>query len=519
MADYYPVLTRAISALESNTAEARRAVYERARQAIVKQLRSYDPPLSESEITKERLSLEEAVRRIEAEARAAAKAASEAPPVSVSPPKPPAPKPPATPVPPSAPSPAAASPAAAPPASAPVPDLPRPPVSPSPRVAGMEGLNKVHAAAAAAASLGAATASAQASVSSTRAAFDPSGRAVPPRAEPVIERPRVPGPLPAGRTEPPFGRPSAPGIGDAGPHPDEPDAGEAHEERGRKVGGLIAALVVVALAVGGYFARDSILPLLGLGGETTVSDAAGPKDSDRVGSGASEEPAPSGDQLATPDAAPQQETAPAVPAPQAPVQQVPVQPPADPAGLVAQRAILYDEAPDQQGGVIANGSVAWRTEPAPDNPAELRLVGQATIPDRSMTVTMTITRNLDQTLPASHIIEISFALPPDFPNVGIGNVPGILFKETEEAGGTALKGMSVKVTKNLFWIGLEASAADREQNMQAIRNRGWIDIPILYDNGRRAVLTIEKGTPGERAFEAAFAAWDTTPPAGAPARP
>jgi hypothetical protein len=72
------------------------------------------------------------------------------------------------------------------------------------------------------------------------------------------------------------------------------------------------------------------------------------------------------------------------------------------------------------------------------------------------------------------------------------------------------------VTKNLFWIGLESSPADRAQNLEAIRTRGWIDIPILYDNGRRAVLTIEKGTEGRSAFEAAFAAWDTTPAAAAP---
>ena len=33
------------------------------------------------------------------------------------------------------------------------------------------------------------------------------------------------------------------------------------------------------------------------------------------------------------------------------------------------------------------------------------------------------------------------------------------------------------------------------------------DIPIVYGNGRRAILAIEKGTPGERAFADAFAAW------------
>ena len=33
------------------------------------------------------------------------------------------------------------------------------------------------------------------------------------------------------------------------------------------------------------------------------------------------------------------------------------------------------------------------------------------------------------------------------------------------------------------------------------------DVPIVYTDGRRAILAVEKGTPGERAFKEAFAAW------------
>src|SRR5216684_1639440 len=69
MADYYPLIARAISGLDpSAPGESRRALYERARAALIAQLRSVQPPLSESEITRERLSLEEAVRKVESEA-------------------------------------------------------------------------------------------------------------------------------------------------------------------------------------------------------------------------------------------------------------------------------------------------------------------------------------------------------------------------------------------------------------------------------------------------------------------
>ena len=68
MADYYPLIARAVAGLDKNTGENRRALYERARAALVNQLRSVEPALDESDITRERLALEEAIRKVEAEA-------------------------------------------------------------------------------------------------------------------------------------------------------------------------------------------------------------------------------------------------------------------------------------------------------------------------------------------------------------------------------------------------------------------------------------------------------------------
>src|ERR1700752_215575 len=77
MADYYPLIARAVAGLDpAAPGEARRALYERARAALIAQLRGVQPPLSESEITRERLSLEEAVRKVESEAAQRARDAS-----------------------------------------------------------------------------------------------------------------------------------------------------------------------------------------------------------------------------------------------------------------------------------------------------------------------------------------------------------------------------------------------------------------------------------------------------------
>src|SRR5258708_23066187 len=67
MADYYPLIARAVAGLQKNTGDARRTVYERAREALVAQLRGVTPALDESDVTRERLALEEAIRKVEGE--------------------------------------------------------------------------------------------------------------------------------------------------------------------------------------------------------------------------------------------------------------------------------------------------------------------------------------------------------------------------------------------------------------------------------------------------------------------
>jgi lipoprotein-anchoring transpeptidase ErfK/SrfK len=59
--DYYSVLVRAASALDPNSPESRRALYDRARDAMAA------APLTPNEIRQERLALEAAIRKIEAE--------------------------------------------------------------------------------------------------------------------------------------------------------------------------------------------------------------------------------------------------------------------------------------------------------------------------------------------------------------------------------------------------------------------------------------------------------------------
>jgi hypothetical protein len=257
---------------------------------------------------------------------------------------------------------------------------------------------------------------------------------------------------------------------------------------------LVIALVVIAvlgaLAAVGYRQRDRVAELYqALRGTSAPASReptpAPPKIEDRIGSAAPDRP---------PGTTPSGQSA--------PVQQ--------PLPAVAQRTVLYEEDPKDPNGKRYVGSVIWRTEtvsPGPGLAPELAVKANIEVPERHFAMTFQMVRNTDPALPASHTIDIRFNLPPDFAGGGVASVPGILMKQSEQTRGVPLAGLAVKVTNNVFLIGLSSVDTDVQRNNQLLKERNWFDIPIVYNNGSRAILAMEKGTPGERAFDDAFTAW------------
>jgi hypothetical protein len=536
MADYYPLVAKAIAGLERNTGEGRRALYERARSALVAQLRGMnDPSLTEAEITRERLSLEEAIRKVEAEAARRPRDVARADPPAA---KPESARNPDAP-------PAPGKPAGPPPAPGDRPNLSR--NRSTGRTVTDEGLKGFRDVIAEAEALGDATAQGAKTAREVFAATPPSPNPAFDRLEPRVEpegfrtppRPAArqreqtrtpdpfdsfePGPeprmpevsIPESRTpesrtpeprapEPraaeqraPAWPPELPAERVAEPRQSQqrqgpmraPSADDIGELPKRSRVGLIAAiltvLLILALGAAAYWQRDSIAALVNkVRGPVTQAQQDAPparaKITDRVGQPSSQ-----------------------------PAQQSPAQG-SGPVAAVAQRVVLYEEDPADPQGKRYVGSAIWRTEPITPSPGaapDIAVRADLEIPERRITMTFSLRRNTDQALPASHTIELTFNLPADFPFGGISNVPGILMKQAEATRGAPLSGLAVKVTSGFFLVGLSAVDADMQRNLQLLKERAWFDIPIVYNNGRRAILAIEKGNPGERAFEEVFKAW------------
>ncbi|MEO1745157.1 MAG: hypothetical protein AAFR13_01365, partial [Pseudomonadota bacterium] len=181
---------------------------------------------------------------------------------------------------------------------------------------------------------------------------------------------------------------------------------------------------------------------------------------------------------------------------------------------VGQRAIFYEERTGSEAGTAVPGSIIWsqvQESPGSDLPLEPAIRGEASIPDLDLSMTMTIRRNGDITFPASHIIEVFFDVPGTFSGRGVADVQRVTFKNTEQDPGTALIGVPAPIDTNIFLVALTDANEAVASNTRLMENETWIDVPMQYVSGRRALITLEKGLPGDRVFKDVFNYWNTNP--------
>ena len=171
------------------------------------------------------------------------------------------------------------------------------------------------------------------------------------------------------------------------------------------------------------------------------------------------------------------------------------------------RAAMLIASDSPQNPVVSVGSTVWSTiPPAPGQPARVAVKADADIPDLKMHATMTLSKNTDPTLPATHTIDLKFSFADGAPITGVKDVE----PKMRNLGSTAsepLRSVKVKISDVYFLIALAKGDQDAARNLDLMQTRAWFDFPLLLNDNRIAKLVFEKSTNGETMLAKAFEAW------------
>lgn len=408
MADFHSLIARAIASMQDPTPEARRAVYERARAALDHQLRAIEPALSETDIARQRLNLDEAINRLEAEIV-------------------------------------------------------------------MRSLAVGHEIEAVSPNMSASPAD--------DVDTNASQRLAPPEVSPR----KAPASI---ISAPPRERPR---METRGPDLDPSD------RRRAIILGSVLGVVILGIAAIAFMSRDQKPRMVaGETAEVARPSEAETKFDDRVGSAArapEARPATEPRRVEGSGGTPTQGTT------GTPRGEVPV----------AQRAFMFEEAEaGAQEPKVFGGRAIWRLDAVNDGqgqPSETTVRADIDLAEAGLTMTFVVRRNVDASLPASHLVQMSFARSELGQERSVRDIAVPQFKVDESSRGTPLSGLVVPVTENVFLVGLANIPGEVTRNVEMMRTRSWVDVPIRFANGKRAMITFEKGASGDRVIAEALAIW------------
>lgn len=469
MTDFYSILRSAIDESGATTADARATIYLRAWAALEAQFDAPDVALPADARKAQRVLMDEAIGRIEAEFGAAPPAAE-------------------------------ATPALADEAeaeveteavaeAAPEPAVPEPVVPPPPDVT-------------------------------------PPPDVMPADVTPAGTEPRSAAPL--SRPAPPPRSAPPPGVA-----PRPRGVGRPPPQRSSTRAALILFLVVLAGAGGvGYWLWDDLRALVaGEGERAGALTATEPPPPAPVAPGAAPPPAAPAPERPAPAAPAQTADAgeppagePPAPAPGGKTDRAP-----SPAGQ-AETGFVKDEervGAETRAAVERGFLVLEPDEPGQD---DLRLAGtsrwsiegaaEATslnidvqIPERGESLRLTLRANRDEALPASHTIDLVHQGRSG--EASLAEVIGIMAIEDRIETAQPLRAAGALVVPGQYLLALRGAPADRRENMARLRAAQWLAVRSVLSNGKHAVFVIEIGASGAQIMAEAMAAWGEVEAGGA----
>lgn len=174
-------------------------------------------------------------------------------------------------------------------------------------------------------------------------------------------------------------------------------------------------------------------------------------------------------------------------------------------GIAVAAILIASDNP--RNPLVRLGSTVWSTiPPAPGKSGTVAVKADVDIPDLKMHATMTLRKNTDPTLQATHTIDLKFSFADGAPITGVKDVEPKM-RDLGSTASEALTAVRVKISDVYFLIALAKRDQDAARNLDLMQTRAWFDFPLLLNDNRIAKLVIQKPTNGGTMWEKALEVW------------
>jgi hypothetical protein len=196
----------------------------------------------------------------------------------------------------------------------------------------------------------------------------------------------------------------------------------------------------------------------------------------------------------------------ATPPVEAPAEEPTGEDPSTAASIPANAVVVEESGGDDPG----KADVTWSTvelSPQDGAPVEPAVMARARMPDTGLELVLTIRRNTDDQVPASHVMEMVFRDFGDIEPDPVSEVGAIVFGDRPGAATEPLAAFPAKIEDDHFVVVLNRFPGVSTVNLDLMSKGEWLDFAIQRRSGRSQIISLQKGATGNATFSSVVDGW------------
>ena len=169
-------------------------------------------------------------------------------------------------------------------------------------------------------------------------------------------------------------------------------------------------------------------------------------------------------------------------------------------------ALLLQASSNSESFSVEEGKVHWTELLTGKSLADTSLQAMILIPSSNLNLKMTASRNNNILIPCSIHILLKFDFRSISSNNSVSDIRMMQTRKNDDDLGQNLSGNYKSIGHEDFEFCLTKGDVEAK-NIDMIKSSNWIDLPLMFQSGKRGKITFEKGMDGQRLWDIVLQRW------------